>query len=209
MAHIKMWSQNLGSCMPAEAEQITVSMRNEDLQFYGHVIYCVLYWATVMQNVLNFKKRYKKIYCFSIIWIWWKCWFWHVILTLWLHPSLSLIWKGTRTKPLGFICYYIFCSMQRLLKICVCFFLHYCWQILEEDQKKKSLLKVLANSKVLRSTPYYFIPMNMDAVIFFLVHPTYTSFVGIKWAKNRVRKLKCIERRTNILLDLVFSWDWK
>lgn len=143
MARIKMWSQNLGSCMPAETEQITVSMRNEDLQFYGHVIYCVLYWATVMQNVLNFKKRYKKIYCFSIIWIWWKCWFWHLILTLWLHPSLSLIWKGTRTKPLGFVCYYIFCLMQRLLKIFVCFFLHYCWQILEEDQKKKKPAKSL------------------------------------------------------------------
>lgn len=41
MARNKLWAQMPGSCMPAEAKQITVPMRREDLQFCGRVIYCL------------------------------------------------------------------------------------------------------------------------------------------------------------------------
>lgn len=67
MARIKLWAQILGSCMPAEAKQITVPMRREDLEFDGYVIYCLCLLVLLSDYHSEYLHVQRKMYYISII----------------------------------------------------------------------------------------------------------------------------------------------
>lgn len=179
MAAIKLWSPNLGSCVPANAQQITLSMRNEDLQFYGHTIYCLCLASNCNVEDLEFQSSLEE----NIL-TWSKCWVWQLFWTL--NSCIQAFGSVERNK------HKVFGFHMNVKDFCVSF-----PSIVFNKSKSKTINNILT---VNWGTLSQINILATNILMFeFWVHPTYLlSFVGTKWATNRAGE-KSTETRTKIL----------